>query len=237
MPYHKALKGIGQKGSNSLWQQKIGVSVKYGSMLPITSKYIWKLEAWQFVTDGKPCAGYSKSKHVWKNLSDWLVIRQTLTDTPHIPMKRLSSKPSPRKNGSSNTQTTTSQTASTNWTGQSRLFSSGWELDTTDLTPTCTTNSRLASLRCAHATQTSWLQNIYCSTVHYMMLWGGTHGRNRHLWGTSCMATWRSWRGQPPSWQGNSHLHLAYDEEEEDGQTLWPLAGQFSWCICLNLMT
>ena len=94
----------------------------------------------------------------------------------------------------------TSQTASTNWTGQSRLFCSGWELDTTDLTPTCTTNSRLASLRCAHATQTSWLQNTYCSIVHYMMLWGGTHGRNRRLWGTSCMATWRSWGGQPPLW-------------------------------------
>ena len=65
---------------------------------------------------------------------------------------------------------------------------------------TCTTSSRLASLRCAHATQTSWLQNIYCSTVHYMMLWGGTHGRNRRFWGTNSMATWRSWGGQPPSW-------------------------------------
>ena len=115
-------------------------------------------------------------------------------------MKRPSSKPSPRKNGSSNAQTTTSQTASTNWTGQSRLFCSGWELDTTDLTPTCTTSSMLASLRCAHARQTSWLQNIYCSTVNYMMLWGGTHGRIQRFWGTSCMATWRSWGGQPPSW-------------------------------------
>ena len=36
------------------------------------------------------------------------------TDTPLTPMKRPSSKPSPRKNGSSNTQTITSQTASTN---------------------------------------------------------------------------------------------------------------------------
>ena len=81
-----------------------------------------------------------------------------------------------------------------------QLFCSGWELDTTDLTATCTTNSRLASLRCAHATQTSWLQNIYCSIVHYMMLWGGTHGWNWRLWGTSSMATWRSWGGQPPSW-------------------------------------
>ena len=121
------------------------------------------------------------------------------TDIPPILMKRPSSKPSPRKNGSSNTQITTSQTASTNWTGQSRLFCSGWELDTTDLTPTCTTSSRLASLRCAHATQTSWLQNIYCSTVHCTMLWGGTHGRIRRYWGTSCMATWRSWGGPPPS--------------------------------------
>ena len=92
------------------------------------------------------------------------------------------------------------QTASTNWTGQSKLFCSGWELDNTDLMPQCTTNSRLASLRCAHATQTSWLQNISCSIVHYMMLWGGTHGQNRHFWGTSSMATWRSWGGQLPSW-------------------------------------
>ena len=33
-----------------------------------------------------------------------------------------------------------------------------------------------------------------------MMLWGGTCGLNRHYWGTSCMATWRSWGGQPSSW-------------------------------------
>ena len=71
--------------------------------------------------------------------------------------------------------------------------------DTTDLTPTCTTSSRLASLRCAHAMQTSWLQNTYCSTVDCMMLWGGTCGLNRHYRGTSSMATWRSWGGQPPS--------------------------------------
>ena len=50
------------------------------------------------------------------------------------------------------------------------------------------------------STQTSWLQNIYCSTVHYMMLWGGTRGRIRRFWGTSCMATWGSWGGQLPSW-------------------------------------
>ena len=122
------------------------------------------------------------------------------TDKPPILMKRPSSKPSPRKNGSSNTQITTSQTASTNWTGQSRLFCSGWELGTTDLTPTCTASSRLASLWCAHATQTSWLQNIYCSTVDYMMLWGRTQGRIRRFWGTSCSATWGSWGGQLPSW-------------------------------------
>ena len=97
-------------------------------------------------------------------------------------------------------QTITSQTASTNWTGQSRLFCSGRELDTTNLTPTYTTSSRLSSLRCVHAMQTSWLQNIYCSAVDYMMLWGVTHGRNRRYWGTSSMATWRSWGGQPPSW-------------------------------------
>ena len=130
------------------------------------------------------------------------------TNTPHIPMKRPSSKPSPRKNGSSNTQTTTSQTASTNWTGQSRLFCSGWELDTTDLTPTCTTNSRLASLRCAHAMQTSWLQDIYCSIVHYMMLWGRIHGRNRRLWGTSSMATWKSWSPSSVRLRGRRRRHL-----------------------------
>ena len=114
-------------------------------------------------------------------------------------MIRPSSKPSPRKTGSSNTQTTTSQTASTNWTDQNMLFCSGRELDTTDLTPTCT-SSRLASLRCVQATQTSLLQNTYSSIVDCMMLWGGTRGLNRCYWGTSSMATWRSWGGQPPSW-------------------------------------
>ena len=114
------------------------------------------------------------------------------TDTPLALMKRPSSKPFPRKNGSSNTQTTTSQTASTNWTDQSRLFCSGWELDTTDLTPTCTTSSRLASLRCAHATQTSWLQNTYCSTVDCMMLWPEPTLLREALW--------QPGGGQPPSW-------------------------------------
>ena len=113
-------------------------------------------------------------------------------------MKRPASKLSSRKNGSNNTQTITSQTASRNWTGQSLSFCSGWELDTTDLTPTCTI-LRLVSLRCAHATQTSLLQNIYCTTVDYMMLWGGTCGLNQRYWGTSSRATWRRW-GQPPSW-------------------------------------
>ena len=102
---------------------------------------------------------------------------------------------------SCNTQTTTSQTASTNWTGQSRLFCSGWELDSTDLTPTYTTSSRKASLKCAHATQISRLQNIFCNTIHYMRLWGGTCGLNRHYWRTSSMTTWRNWRGQPSSWR------------------------------------
>ena len=108
--------------------------------------------------------------------------------------------PLKEKHGSSKTHTLTSQTASTNWTDQNRLFCSGWELHTTDLMPTCTTSSRLASLRCAHATQTSWLQNTYCCTANYMMLWGGTCGQTRHYWGTSPMATWRSWGGQPLSW-------------------------------------
>ena len=34
-------------------------------------------------------------------------------------------------------------------------------------------------MRCAHAMQTSWLQNTYCSTVDCMMLWGGTCGQNK----------------------------------------------------------
>ena len=42
---------------------------------------------------------------------------------------------------------------------------------------TPTASSRLASLRCAHATQTFWLQNIYCSTASYMMLWDGRVAR------------------------------------------------------------
>ena len=41
---------------------------------------------------------------------------------------------SKKKNGGDNTQTTASQTAFTNSTDQNRLFSSGWELDTTNLT-------------------------------------------------------------------------------------------------------
>ena len=183
------------------------------------------------------------------------------TDTPSAPMKRPSSKPSPRKNGSSNTQTTTSQIATTNWTGQSRLFCSGWELDTTDLTPTCTTNSRLASLRCAHAMQTSWLQNIYCSIVHYMMLWGGTHGRNQCLWGTSSMATWRSWGGQPPSWGQQASpssvrqrrlsdiksptpslttlkricMHLICTVMQRMDKTDWLHKEEFKWCLLLPI--
>ena len=114
-------------------------------------------------------------------------------------MKRPSSNPSPRKNGSSNTQTQSSQTASTNWTDQSRLFCSGWELGTTGLMPICT-SSRLTNPRCVQAMQTSWLQNIYCSTVNYMMLCGWACGQNWHYWGTSSMATWRSWGGQPLMW-------------------------------------
>ena len=89
--------------------------------------------AWMCLLNRSICYSYRK-----KNLQCLLSIQRHL-----------------QLHGSSNTQTITSQTASRNWTGQSRLFCSGWDLDTTDLTPTCTTNSRLASLRCAHATQTS----------------------------------------------------------------------------------
>ena len=44
----------------------------------------------------------------------------------------------------------------------------------------------------ARTTQTSWLQNIYCSTAHYMMLWGRTCGLNWYHWRKSSRATWRS---------------------------------------------
>ena len=46
----------------------------------------------------------------------------------------------------------------------------------------------------------TWLQNIYYSAASYMMLWGRTCGQHRNHWGTSSMAAWRSWRGQPFSW-------------------------------------
>ena len=104
-------------------------------------------------------------------------------------MKRPSSKPSPRNNGSSNTQTPTSLATSTNWTDQSRLFCSGWELGATDSLPTWTASSRFVSLRCAHTMQTSWLQNTYYSTANYMMLWGKTRGQNQYHWGSSSLAT------------------------------------------------
>ena len=130
------------------------------------------------------------------------------------PMKRPSSKLSPRKNRSCNTQTITSQTVSTNWTGQNRLFCSGWELGTTDLTAIYTTSSRLASLRCACAMQTLWLQNTYCSTVDCMICFEVGH-----------VATTNSTEGQAPcqpGWaeedsrlhEGNRHLHLVYNKEK-----------------------
>ena len=106
--------------------------------------------------------------------------------------KDLHQSPLQERNGTGNTQTT-SQTASTNWTGQSRSFCSGWEMGITDLMPTCAASSRLASLRCAHA----WPQNIYHSTANYLMHWGGTYGQNQYHWGTSFMSAWRSWGGQP----------------------------------------
>ena len=123
------------------------------------------------------------------------------TDTPLTPMKRPSLKPSPRKKWKQQhpNYNQSDSLHKLNRTEQVILFR--LRTDTTDLTPTCTKSSRLASLRCAHATQTSWLQNIFCSTVDYMMLWGRTHGRNRRYWGTSFMATWRSLEGQPPSWR------------------------------------
>ena len=108
--------------------------------------------------------------------------------------------PHPNKNGSSNTQTLTSQTASTNCTDQSRSFCSDWELGTTDLMPSCTARSRLVSLKCAHTTQTSWLADICCSTAKYMMLWGGTCSLIQYHWGESSVANWRSWGGQRLSW-------------------------------------
>ena len=73
-------------------------------------------------------------------------------------------KPSPRKWKQQDPGF--NQTASTNWTDQSRSLCSGWELGTTDLMPTCSAGSRLVSLSCAHATQASWLQNMYYSTAN-----------------------------------------------------------------------
>ena len=63
---------------------------------------------------------------------------------------------SKKKNGSSNTQIQTSQTSlhKLNRPEQIILFrSENWAQP--DLMPTCTASSRLVSLRCAHATQTS----------------------------------------------------------------------------------
>ena len=65
--------------------------------------------------------------------------------------------------------------------------------------------------------QTSWLQNISCSTANYMMLWGETCGQNQYHWGSSFMATWRSWGGQPLSWGRQAS---PYEEEEEP--SCWP---------------
>ena len=166
------------------------------------------------------------------------------TDTPLTPMKGPSSKPSPRKNGSSNTRTSTSLTASTNWTDQSRLFCSGWELGTTDLMPTVQQVHTLASLRCVHATLT-WPQNIYYITANHMMLWGGTCGQNWYHWGTSSMATWRSWGGQPLSWgRRASSVRVRREKKFSPSLSLSEISLQYnlkfsgkalSLCACLSV--
>ena len=40
--------------------------------------------------------------------------------------------------------------------------------------PSCTASSKSVSLRCAHATQTSWLQNICLSAANHETFWGRT---------------------------------------------------------------
>ena len=129
------------------------------------------------------------------------------TDTPLTPTKRPSSKPSPRKNGSSNTQTKTSQTASTNWTGQSRSFCSGWELDTTDLTPTCTQVQGWrvwdVPMQGRHhdcRTPTAALSTAWCYEAGHVAWTDATVGQ----------ALWQPGGAE----EGNRHLHLAYEEEE-----------------------
>ena len=136
---------------------------------------------------------------------------------PLILIKRPSSKPSPRKNGSSNTQTTTSLTASTNWTGQSRLFCLGWKLDTTDFTPTSVHVQQIQGwqvwdvpMQHRHhdrRTSTAALSTTWCYEVGHMAGFDASEGQ----------AVWQCGGAQEDSRlrEGNRHLHLAYDEEED----------------------
>ena len=81
------------------------------------------------------------------------------TDTPLTPMKRSSSKPSRRKKKKKWKQQHLNfyQPDSFHkqaWAGHS-VQAENWAKQTQ--LPICTASARLASLRCAHATQTSWL--------------------------------------------------------------------------------
>ena len=111
------------------------------------------------------------------------------TGTPLTLKKRRSSNPSPRNNGSSNTQTT--QTASTNWTDQSRLFCSDWEVGTTDLMPIYIASSGwwgwdvpMPSTHPDNRTSTTALPTTWCSEADMWpepILWDKLYGNLEEL--------------------------------------------------------
>ena len=82
------------------------------------------------------------------------------------------------------------------------------------LNATCTASSRLPSLRCARATLTSWLQNIYYSTANYMISEVGHVAWTKT---TEGQALWQPGGAEEDSHfrEGNRHLHLAYETEVE----------------------
>ena len=115
------------------------------------------------------------------------------TDIPLTPMKRPSTKPSLRKNRSRNTQTPTSQTDSTNWTdqrtGHNRLNAhmySKFKVGESDMCP-CNADIKTAE---------HLLQHCQLHDALRQDMWP----EPKYHWGTSSMATWRSWGRQPLSW-------------------------------------
>ena len=116
------------------------------------------------------------------------------TSYTHEKTKTLS-----KKNGNSNTQPLTSQTAPPKLNRPEQVILFRLRTGHNKLNGRMYSKFKVGeSEMCPR--QTSWLQNIYCSTANYMMLWGGTRGQSRYHWGTSSMATWRSWGGQPLLW-------------------------------------